>query len=95
MLFAELGIGGLAFAIAAHDTIANFFGSALLLADRPFRRGDHIIAGDLEGFVEQLGLRSTRLRTFDDSIVFHLVTRNRFRRFPGRSLALLIEHYDR
>ncbi|MFK8001993.1 MAG: mechanosensitive ion channel family protein [Polyangiales bacterium] len=68
-VFAGLGIGGLAFAIAAQDTIANSFGSAVLLADRPFRRGDHIIAGDLEGFVEHLGLRSTRLRTFDDSIV--------------------------
>ncbi len=68
-VFAGLGIGGLAFAIAAQDTLANFFGSAVLLADRPFRRGDHIVAGELEGFVEHLGLRSTRLRTFDDSIV--------------------------
>jgi len=68
-LLAGLGIGGLAIAIAARDTIANFFGSAVLLTDRPFRRGDLIEVNDYVGFVERVGIRSTRIRTLEDSLV--------------------------
>ena len=68
-VLAGIGIGGLAFAIAAQDTVANFFGSAVIMADRPFRKGDLVRVGDKEGIVEHVGLRSTHLRTLDDSVV--------------------------
>lgn len=68
-MVAGLGIGGLAFAFAAKDTLANFFGSIMLVLDRPFDIGDYITAGDLEGIVEEVGFRSTRIRTFYDSII--------------------------
>ena len=58
-----LGIGGLAFALAAQDTIANFFGSLVVVMDRPFRVGEYVSIGSAEGTVEDIGLRSTRLRT--------------------------------
>jgi MscS family membrane protein len=58
-----LGIGGLAFALAAQDTIANMFGSFVVLMDQPFYVGEYIRIGAFEGTVEEIGLRSTRLRT--------------------------------
>lgn len=66
---AGLGIGGLAFAIAAKDTIANFFGSAIILADRPFVQGDEVKIGEYFGTVTHVGIRSTRIRTLDDTEV--------------------------
>jgi MscS family membrane protein len=60
---AGLGLGGLAFALAAQDTIANFFGSLVVAADRPFRVGEYVGIGAVEGTVEDIGLRSTKLRT--------------------------------
>ncbi len=68
-LLAGLGIGGLAFALAAKDTVENLFGSFTVLADRPFKIGDWVVIGDLEGTVEELGLRSTRIRTFYNSLI--------------------------
>ena len=68
-IVAGLGIGGLAFAFAAKDTLANFFGSIMLVLDRPFDIGDVIITGDVEGVVNEVGFRSTRIRTFQDSII--------------------------
>lgn len=68
-LLAGLGIGGLAFAFAAKDTLANFFGSIMLVLDRPFDIGDVIHTGDIEGTVVEVGFRSTRIRTFYDSII--------------------------
>ena len=67
-IVAGLGIGGLAFAIAARDTLANIFGASILVTDRPFRSGDWIDAGFVEGSVEAVGLRSTRIRTAQDSV---------------------------
>lgn len=64
-----LGIGGLAFALAAKDTLANLFGSVTIFLDRPFGIGDWIKAGDAEGIVEEVGFRSTRIRTFYNSQV--------------------------
>jgi MscS family membrane protein len=64
-----LGIGGLAFAFAAKDTIENFFGSITVIADRPFQVGDWVVIGDTEGTVEELGFRSTRVRTFYNSLI--------------------------
>jgi MscS family membrane protein len=60
---AGLGIGGLAFALAAQDTLANFFSSLMVAVDRPFRVGEFVRIGSAEGTVEDIGLRSTKLRT--------------------------------
>lgn len=68
-LIAGLGIGGLAVALAAKDTLANFFGSITIFADRPFRIGDWIKVGNVEGVVEEVGFRTTRVRTFYNSLV--------------------------
>ena len=68
-LFAGLGLGGLAFALAAKDTVSNIFGSLTILLDRPFQIGDWVIIGDAEGSVETVGIRSTRIRTFYNSLV--------------------------
>lgn len=64
-----LGIGGVALAFAAKDTISNFFGSMTVLMDRPFGIGDWVVVGGVEGTVERLGFRSTRVRTFYNSVV--------------------------
>ena len=66
---AGLGIGGLAFALAAKDTISNIFGSVTILMDRPFQIGDWVTIGAADGVVESVGIRSTRIRTFYDSII--------------------------
>jgi MscS family membrane protein len=68
-LLAGLGLGGLAFALAAKDLIGNFFGSLTVLLDRPFHIGDWVVIGDVEGSVEEVGFRSTRIRTFYNSLV--------------------------
>jgi len=68
-VLAGLGLGGLAFALAAKDTVANIFGSLTILIDRPFQIGDWVIIGDAEGSVEAVGIRSTRIRTFYNSLV--------------------------
>jgi MscS family membrane protein len=68
-LVTGLGIGGLAFAFAAKDTIENFFGSIAVILDRPFEVGDWVVIEDVEGTVEELGFRSTRIRTFYNSQV--------------------------
>ncbi len=68
-LLAGLGIGGLALALAAQDTVANLFGSVMILLDRPFRVGDWIKGQDFEGTVEEIGFRSTRVRTFPKTLI--------------------------
>jgi MscS family membrane protein len=68
-LLASLTIGGIGFAFAAKDTLENFFGSATVLIDQPFSIGDWIVVGDAEGTVEQIGFRSTRIRTFYNSLI--------------------------
>lgn len=65
-----LSIGGLAFAFAAQDTIKNLFGSFTIFMDRPFQVGDWIVAGDINGTVEEVGFRSTRIRTFSNSVLY-------------------------
>lgn len=69
-LLAGLGLGGLAFALAAKDTAANLFGSIMILIDRPFKPGDWIITSSAEGTVEEIGFRSTRVRTFYNSVIY-------------------------
>ncbi len=68
-LAAGVGIGGLAFALAAQDTVANVFGSVNIFLDRPFQIGDWVKIGAVEGVVEEVGFRSTRVRTFYNSMV--------------------------
>ncbi len=69
-LVAGLGIGGLAVALAAKDTLANVFGSLTIFGDRPFQIGDWVVLGNgVEGTVEEVGFRSTRIRTFYNSLV--------------------------
>ncbi|MCP4447815.1 MAG: mechanosensitive ion channel family protein [Myxococcales bacterium] len=68
-LLAGVGLGGLAFALAAKDTIANFFGSVMIFIDKPFQIGDWIVVGNVEGTVEEVGFRTTRVRTFYNSLV--------------------------
>tara|TARA_B100000427_G_scaffold308310_1_gene296436 strand:+ start:9821 stop:11002 length:1182 start_codon:yes stop_codon:yes gene_type:complete len=68
-LLTGLGIGGIAIAMAAKDTIANIFGSLTVVTDRPFSIGDWVKINDVEGTVEHLGFRSTRIRTFYNSLV--------------------------
>lgn len=67
---ASLSIGGLALGLAAQDTLANLFGAVAIFADRPFRVGDRIKLEAVDGTVEGIGLRSTRVRNLDG----HLVT---------------------
>lgn len=68
-LLAGLGIGGLAVALAAKETLANLFGSVAVLMDRTFQVGDKIQQGEITGVVERIGLRSTRVRTAEGYIV--------------------------
>ncbi len=68
-LIAGLGIGGLAFAFAAQDTIANIFGALMIFTDHPFMVGDAIRMEGFEGEIEAIGLRSTRIRTWDGTLV--------------------------
>ncbi len=68
-LLAGLGLGGLAFALAAKDMVQNLFGSVTVLLDRTFTVGDWIVLDDVEGTVEHMGFRSTRIRTFYNSLV--------------------------
>lgn len=76
-LLASLSIGGLAVGLAAQDTLSNLFGAVALFADKPFRVGERIQLDAIDGTVETIGLRSTRIRNLDG----HLVT------VPNRTMA--------
>ncbi len=69
-ILAGLGVGGLAVALAAQETIKNFFGSLVIFADKPFELGERVVVGGHDGTIEEVGFRSTRIRTLDG----HLVT---------------------
>ena len=68
-LLAGLGISGLAFALAAKDSISNFFGAITVLLDRPFKVGDWVVIGTSEGEVIEINLRTTLVRTSLDTII--------------------------
>lgn len=68
-LLASLGIVGLAFSLAAQDTVSNLFGFSTIIGDRPFLVGEYIHSGDIEGVVEKVGVRSTRIRKPDRGII--------------------------
>ena len=67
-LLASAGVVGLAAALAAKDTISNFFGSLIILADTPFKIGDRIECGKVCGIVQSVGVRSSRIVTDDESL---------------------------
>lgn len=67
-LVASLGLGGAALALASKDTLSNFFGSLMIIIDKPFTVGDWIKGPDFEGVVEEIGFRSTRIRTFAKTV---------------------------
>ena len=66
---ASLGLVGMAFALAAKDTASNFFGSMVLFTDQPFKVGDWIKTPEVEGTIEAIGIRSTKVRTFAQALV--------------------------
>ena len=68
-LLASLGLGGLAFALAAKDTASNLFGSFAILADKSIRIGEWIKVDGVEGVVEDVGMRTTKIRTFEKSLI--------------------------
>jgi small-conductance mechanosensitive channel len=68
-IVAGIGIGGLAVAFASRETLSNIFGAGILISDRPFRQGDWIKSGDIEGAIEQVGIWSTRVRTTKGSVI--------------------------
>lgn len=68
-VLAGLGIGGLALAMAAKDTVSNIFGGVMVIVDKPFKINDSIKITGLEGVVEEIGLRSTRIRTPSGTLI--------------------------
>lgn len=68
-LVAGLGLGGLAFSLAAKDTVENLFGFTTIVGDQPFMVGEFIKTDDVEGIVEHVGIRSTRVRQLDQAYV--------------------------
>ena len=68
-IIAGLGIGGLAFALAAQDTVSNLFGGFTILADKPFKMNDRVKIAGFDGTIQEIGLRSTRLTTLEGRTV--------------------------
>ena len=100
-LIAGLGIGGLAVALAAQETLSNFFGSITLFADRPFHVGDLVEVDNYKGFVEGVGFRSTRIRTLEgtqvtlpNSKVANSTIHNIFKRPTIRKYCIIGITYD-
>lgn len=69
-IIAGLSVGGLALALAAQDTVKNFIASVMIFIDKPFKIGDTIKGDTFEGTVQEVGFRSTRIKTADDSLVY-------------------------
>ncbi len=96
-ILSTLGIGGLAFALAAKDTLSNLFGGVTILFDNVFRMGDWVKIKDVEGTVAEIGLRSTTIRTFDNalitipnSIISVASVKNWNRRMVGRRIKMYV-----
>jgi MscS family membrane protein len=64
-----LGVGGVAIALASQKILENLFGGAVLSLDQPFQVGDYCKCGDLLGYVEEIGIRSTRIRALDRTLI--------------------------
>ncbi len=100
-LIAGLGVGGLAVALAAQDTLKNFFGSLVIMADKPFQIGERVVIDGNDGPVEEVGFRSTKIRTLDghlvtipNSDITNRVVRNIGRRPYIRRVANITITYD-
>jgi MscS family membrane protein len=100
-LLTSLGLVGAALALASKDAVSNFFGSVTVLLDRPFEAGDWVITNDVEGSVESVGFRSTRIRTFynsqitvPNSLLTTAIVDNMGRRRYRRIKAMLALQYD-
>lgn len=100
-LLAGLGLGGLALALASKDTLSNIFGSFTILVNGPYRVGEAVKYQNYTGIVESIGLRDTKIRTFDGHLVVvpnslapNSVVENISRRPSFRSLFKLTLHYD-
>ena len=94
-LVASLGIGGLAFALAAKDTAANLFGSFSLLADKSIRIGEWIKVNGVEGTVENIGMRTTKIRSFQKSLITvpnHIVANKPIENFSRRGIRRIKMH---
>lgn len=68
-LVAGMGLGSLAIALAAKDTLGNIFGGIVIILEKPFSKGDWILTPSVEGFVDDITFRSTKIRTFADAVV--------------------------
>ena len=68
-LIAGLGIAGLTVSLAMQDAAKNLFGGIIIILDKPFKQGDWIQTSTLEGIVEEITFRSSRIRTFDDTVI--------------------------
>lgn len=68
-LIAGLGIGGLALAMAAKDSVSNIFGGIMIFADKPFKIGDRIKINGFDGTIDEIGLRTSRMRTLENRLV--------------------------
>ncbi|MEQ1921764.1 MAG: mechanosensitive ion channel domain-containing protein [Pyrinomonadaceae bacterium] len=68
-LIAGLGIGGIAIALASQETLSNFFGSLVLLIEQPFKAEDRVEVDGVKGTVKEVGFRSTRILTYDNSLI--------------------------
>lgn len=95
-LLASLGIGGIAVALAAKDSISNVFGSLTIMLDRPFSVGDWVKGEGFEGIVEEVGFRSTRVRTFAKTMItvpnsqIATMTVENFSRMPIRRVSMTL-----
>ena len=88
-IVASLGIGGLALALAAQDTVSNFFGSVVVFTDKPFQVGDWVELDGVEGTIEEVGFRTTRIRQFDKALVVipnKMFTTTPIRNYSERSI---------
>lgn len=88
-LVASLGLGGLAFALAAKDTASNLFASFALLADKSIRIGEWIKVNDVEGTVEDIGMRTTKIRSFQKSLITvpnQIIANNPIENFSRRGI---------
>jgi len=88
-LIASLGLGGLAFALAAKDTASNLFGSFALLADKSIRIGEWVKVNGVEGTVEDIGMRTTKIRSFGKSLITvpnQIVANNPIENFSRRGV---------
>ena len=90
-ILAGLGIGGLAFALAAQDTVANLFGGIMIFIQRLFKVGDRIEIGDFSGFVVNIGVRSTTIQTLTGRLV--VVPNRMFNEIPVRKVRWSQELY--